>query len=181
MKLISDLSAFVVPAMVIGTLLVALWRKVDVFGTFVEGAEDGLKLSVTVLPYLIGIYVAIGVFKDSGALDYVVQVLQPLLRPAGIPGPVLPLILIRPLSGSASLGIVAHLLKTYGPESYIGRLTSVIQGSSETTLYVVTLYLGSIGLRRSGYALPVCLIGDLVGFIAAVVVTHWLYGAPVHL
>lgn len=142
MNLLSEISAFVVPAMVVCTLIVGYLRRVDVFASFIEGAEEGLKMSVTILPYLIGIYVAIGVFKDSGALGALVRILAPVLKPAGVPGPVLPLILVRPLSGAASLGIVGHILKTYGPDSYTGRLTSVIQGASETTLYVVTLYLG---------------------------------------
>jgi spore maturation protein B len=168
-------TGWIVPLLILSALTLALVRRVDVFAVFVEGAADGLKLSARVLPYLITVWTAVGLFDRSGALSALVHVLAPALSVLGVPAPVLPLFLIRPLSGSAATGIIAHLLTTYGPDSYVGRLASVVQASSETTLYVLTLYFGAVGVRRTLYALPTCLIGDVIGFAAAVLAVHWFF------
>jgi spore maturation protein B len=169
MSVLSTLTGWIVPGLILIALGGALARRVDVFGVFVEGAADGLRLAWQVLPYLITVWTAVGLFDRSGALADLVRVLAPVLHLFGIPAPVLPLFLIRPLSGSASTAIVAHLLSTYGPDSTVGKIASVVQASSETTLYVLTVYFGAVGVRRTLYALPVCLLGDVVGFAAALV------------
>lgn len=173
--LFGAIAAWLVPGFVALVLLHGLARKVDLLESFVEGARDGLRLAVELFPYLLGIYVAVAVFRVSGALDVLGAWLSPVVRPLGVPVAVLPLLLVRPLSGAASSGIVLALLHQHGPDSFIGRLISTIQGSSETTLYVLTVYLGAVSIRRSRYALPLCLAADLVGYVTAVFVAHSLW------
>jgi spore maturation protein B len=168
MSWIGVVTGWIVPLLILTSLALAFLRRVDIFAVFVEGAGEGLRLSAQLLPYLVTVWTAVGVFDHSGALGVLVRWLAPALRVLGVPAPLLPLFLIRPLSGSAATGIVAQLLTTYGPDSHIGRLASVVQASSETTLYVLTVYFGAIGVRRTLYALPACLIGDVIGFAAAV-------------
>lgn len=175
MSLIGWLSGWIVPLLILTSLGLAFLRRVDIFAEFVEGAAEGLKLAARILPYLITVWTAVGLFDRSGALSAFVGLVAPLLHALRVPAPVVPLFLIRPLSGAAATGIVAHLLSTYGPDSYIGRLASVVQASSETTLYVLTVYFGAVGIRRTLYALPACLIGDVVGFAAAVLAVHLFF------
>ena len=169
------IAGWLIPLFVGGVLLHGWLKKVDLIENFVSGARDGLKLAFELFPYLLGIYVAVGIFRLSGALELLGNWLAPLVRPLGVPVAVLPLLLVRPLSGAASSGIVLTLLHQHGADSFIGRLVSTIQGSSETTLYVLTVYLGAVGVRRSRYALPLCLTVDLIGYITAVAVAHALW------
>jgi spore maturation protein B len=151
-------------------------RGLPVYETFVEGAEEGFRLAVTMIPYIVGILVALSMFETSGAMAWVIARLSGPLGRLGVPAPVVPLMLVRPLSGGASLGITAGLLQQHGPDSFVGRLASTLQSSTDTTFYVLTLYLGSVGIRNGRYALAVALLGDLAGFIAAVAVAHRLWG-----
>jgi len=171
---LGDIAAFVVPVFVVGAAIMGLVRGVDIFGTFVEGVADGLRLMVTMAPYMIAVIAGVTVFEDSGLLKALSDLLGPVLHVVGLPAPLLPIFLVRPLSGSASFGLVAHILSTYGPDSRAGIIASTIQGSSETTLYVFALYLGAISVKRGLWALPVCLFGDAVGFAAAVFYSHLL-------
>lgn len=175
MTFLSQFAGFVIPGFVGAAALMALLRRVEIFPTFVEGVADGLRLMVSVVPYMLAVIVAVGVFSASGALDFLARLLAPVLSVAGIPPDLLPVLLIRPLSASASFGMAAHLLKTHGPDSFFGYLLSTVQGSSETTLYVLTVYFGSIAVKRSLWALPVSLFGDLVGYAAAVLYAHLLF------
>ena len=151
-------------------------RGVKVYETFVTGAEEGFKMAIKMIPFLVGILVALNIFQSSGALDSVIRFVSGPLGRVGIPGAVVPLILVRPLSGGAALGITTGLLQHFGPDSTVGRLASTIQGSTDTTFYVITLYFGSIAVRRTRYALPVALIGDLAGFVAAVIICRQVFG-----
>jgi spore maturation protein B len=170
-----SLAGWLVPVFVAAVLLHGLWHRVDLIGEFVAGAREGLELSLNLFPYLLAIYVAVAAFRMSGALDLLSTLLAPVLRPLGVPAALLPLLLVRPLSGSASSGLVLSLLHQHGPDSFIGHLVSTIQGSSETTLYVLTVYLGSVGVRRSRYALPLCLSVDAIGYAAAIFVAGRLW------
>lgn len=161
-------AAWVLPAFVAAALALGVARGVDVFAAFLEGTREGLELVLRIFPYVLAIYVAIGAFRESGALALVSGLLGGPLSRIGVPPAVVPLALVRPLSGSAALGLLVNLLHEYGPDSPTGRLASVMQGSSETTFYVLSVYLGSVGIRRSGAALAFCLFGDAVGFLAAV-------------
>lgn len=168
-------SGWAIPMLVALIPLVGWLRGVDVYDRFVVGAEEGFRMAVRMLPFLVGILVALKVFEQSGALDAVIGWLSPALARLGVPAAIVPLMLVRPLSGGAALGMTTGLLKHYGPDSPVGRLASVIQGSTDTTFYVLTLYFGSVGIRRTRYGLPVALVGDLAGFAASVAVTHWFF------
>lgn len=171
----ATLSAWILPGLLALTLIVALRRRVDVYSEFAAGAAEGLKLGLRLIPLIIGIYVAIGLFRESGALRWLSETASPALAFAGFPADVLPLMIIRPFSHAAAIGVVADLLARHGPDSFVGLLASIMQGSSETTFYVLTLYLGAVGIRRSRYAVQLCLLGDLIGYLAALWVTVLLF------
>ncbi len=161
-----------------GVLLFGLYRRVDVYNVFLEGARDGIELSMTILPYVVAIFAALGIFRDSGAMRLVAHALGPVLHRVGVPAEVLPLMLIRPLSGSGALAITAELLRRHGPDSYVGRLASVLQGSTDTTFYILSVYFGSVGVRRIRSALTIGLLADLFGFALAIFFVHLLFGGP---
>ncbi|MDI3270359.1 MAG: nucleoside recognition domain-containing protein, partial [Bacillota bacterium] len=129
-------SQWILPSFVALSVTLALTRRLDIFQLFIEGAEQGLRLVVQIFPYILGMYVAIGIFQAGGALSLLTQVLSPLLAPLHFPPELLPLAIIRPLSGAAALGYLVQVLERFGPDSFTGRLASVMQGSSETTFYV---------------------------------------------
>jgi len=165
--MLSQLSAGVLPGLIAITLVVALVRRVPVYDEFIAGANEGVKLGLRLVPLIIAIYVAIGIFRESGALVSLTEGLDGMLRAVGIPVDIVPLMVIRPFSHSAAMGIIVDILDTYGPDSFTGLLASVMHGSSETTFYVLTVYLGAVGIRRSLHAVPLLLFGDLVGYVAA--------------
>ena len=160
-------SDLLVPILFASILMTAFFRKTDPFSSFMTGAKEGLKTSLQILPALIGLMTCIGMLRASGALDIFCSVLAPLAEKSGVPAEVLPLALIRPLSGSGSLSICRQLLAEYGPDSLIGRTASVLQGSGETTFYVISLYFGNVDVSRTRHAIPAALIGDLVCLAAA--------------
>lgn len=174
-RMVELLSIWAIPFL-IGFIPLFGWiRGIKVYETFVEGAQEGFQMAVKMIPFLVGILVALNIFQASGGLAAVIGLLSGPLAQLGVPAAVMPLLLIRPLSGGAALGITTGLLQQFGPDSFIGRLASVIQGSTDTTFYVVTLYFGSVGIRKIRYALSVALIGDLAGFVAAVYICHRLF------
>jgi spore maturation protein B len=176
-KLILDtLSAWAVPLLVAGIPLYALTRKVDVYAAFLEGAKAGFETGVRIVPPLTAVLVALGMLRASGALEAAAGALAPLLGPIGLPASVLPLVVIRPLSGGAALGVVGDVLRSEGPDSYAGRLVSVMCGSTETTFYVLAVYFGAAGITRYRHALPAALLADLAGMTAALVVVRLLFG-----
>ncbi|GER66065.1 spore maturation protein B [Weizmannia acidilactici] len=175
MRWISLISIWMIPAMVGFILLYSTWKKIPAYETFVEGGKEGIKIAVSIIPFLVGMLVAITIFRASGALEFFVGFLKPVLNLFGVPSEIVPLALIRPVSGNAALGIMTDLIKTYGPDSLIGRMASVIQGSTDTTLYVVTVYFGAVGIRKMGDALKVGLLADLVGIIIAVTIVLLLF------
>lgn len=170
--MLARISEWALPVVVGFIPLYAWLRRVDVFTTFVEGAEEGFHMAVRMIPFLVGMLVALDIFQASGAMDTLVHLLRGPLGRLGIPAALVPLMLVRPLSGGAALGITSAILRHHGPDSYLGRLASVIQGSTDTTFYVVTLYFGAIGVKKIRHALYVALIGDLAGFVAALLLAH---------
>lgn len=172
---ISTISTWAIPAIIVFIPLYAFFKKVPVYESFVEGAKDGFQTSINIIPTLVGMMVAISVFRASGAMEWIVSLIQPLLNWIGIPGEVLPLAFLRPITGAGSLAFTTDLIKTYGPDSMIGRIASTIQGSTDTTLYVLTVYFGAVGIRKGRYALKVGLFSDLIGFIAAVFICLWIF------
>lgn len=165
---LNALSAWAIPMFIVLIPLVAAFRKVPVYETFVDGAKDGFQTAIAIIPHLVGMMTAISMFRASGAMDMLIGWVAPLFSALGIPAEVLPLGLLRPITGAGSLAFATDLIKTYGPDSLIGRIASVVQGSTDTTLYVVTVYFGAVGIRNARYALKVGLFSDAVGFFAAV-------------
>jgi spore maturation protein B len=174
--LINAASNWIVPLMILGIPLYAYAaRRIRVYESFIEGAKEGFQIGVRIIPYLVAILVAIGMFRASGAMDWLTWILRPVVSWVGFPAEALPSSLMRPLSGSAAFALSSDIFKQYGPDSYIGRLVSVIQGSSETTFYVMAVYFGSIGVRRTRYTLAASLITDLSGIVAAFIVCRLLF------
>jgi len=170
------LSAWAVPLLLAGVPLYALARKVKVYPVFLEGAKEGFETGVRIIPPLVAVMVALGLLRASGALEALATFLAPVLGPLGLPASVLPLALIRPLSGGGALGVVGDVLRAEGPDSYAGRLASVMCGSTETTFYVLAVYFGAAGVTRYRHALPAALLADLAGVAAAVLVVRYLFG-----
>ncbi|GKU81058.1 spore maturation protein [Niallia sp. NCCP-28] len=176
MEFVSLISLWMIPSLIGFILLYGTYKRVPTYESFVEGGKEGISIAFSIIPFLIGMLVAISVFRASGALEYFMGFLKPVLDFVGIPSEVAPLAIIRPISGNAALGMTSDLIATYGPDSYIGRLAATIQGSTDTTLYVLTVYFGAVGIRKMGDALKVGLLADLVGFIVAIVVVTLFFG-----
>jgi spore maturation protein SpmA len=156
--------------LLIGGLVAAGWAAgVRVYDTLVEGAKEGFQVALRILPYLVAILVMVGIVRGSGMLDLLVAALSPLTTRVGIPAELLPVILLRPLSGSGALGLTAEILKTHGPDSPLGLMASTIQGSTETTFYVLAVYCGAVGVQRTRHALLACLLADAVAMVVAIV------------
>jgi len=168
-------SLWAIPVMLVGIPFVGLLRKVKVYDVFIEGATEGFDVAVRIIPFLVGILVAIGMFRGSGAMDLLVAALRPIATTTGFPAELVPLAVLRSLTGSGSLAFATDLVKTHGPDSVIGRMAATMYGSSETTFYVLAVYCGAIGVRRTRHAVPAALIGDAVAAIAAVAVCAWMF------
>ncbi|HSN90106.1 MAG TPA: nucleoside recognition domain-containing protein [Anaeromyxobacteraceae bacterium] len=169
-------STWAIPLLLAGIPAYALSRRVRVYPVFLEGAKEGFETGVRIIPPLVAIFVALGMLRGSGALEALTGLLEPVTGAIGIPASVLPLVLVRPLSGGAALGVVGDVLRSEGPDGYAGRLASVMAGSTETTFYVLAVYFGAAGVTRYRHALPAGLLADLAGFAAAVAVVRLLFG-----
>ncbi|MFT8362392.1 MAG: spore maturation protein [Sporolactobacillus sp.] len=176
MSQITVVSIWLVPVLIAIILLHASYKRIPSYDAFVTGGKEGIRLAVSIMPYLVGMLTAIGVFRASGAMDGLSALLRPALRMIGMPAEVVPLALLRPISGNGALGLMSELIKTYGADSFIGRLASVMQGSTDTTFYVVTVYFGAVGVKRIGDALKVGLLADLVGVCCAVIIVTMVFG-----
>ncbi|EIT86518.1 spore maturation protein B [Fictibacillus macauensis ZFHKF-1] len=168
MTIMNTFSVWFIPLLIGGILVYGTVKKVPTYESFVEGGKEGFSLAVSMIPYLVGMLVAISVFRASGAMDAIISVGKPVFEWFHIPAEVVPLGLMRTISGSGALGMTSDLIASYGPDSFIGRLASTIQGSTDTTFYVLTVYFGAVGIRKMGYALKVGLLADLVGFLASI-------------
>lgn len=163
-----------VPILLLGISIFALARRCDVYGALLEGGLEGLRLLARILPALVMLLTAVAMLRSSGAMALLTRWLRPLAALAGIPAETLPLVLIRPVSGSAALAVGTELMATFGPDSLVGRTAAVMLGSTETTFYTISVYFGAAGIRKTRYAIPAALIADLVGFIAAALWTRLL-------
>lgn len=164
------LAIVVIPLILLIFIGMAEFKKVKVYEKFVEGAKEGFEIGVKIIPYLVAMLVAIGMFRASGALDMLTIVLKPFTNLIGMPSEVLPMALMRPLSGSGSLGVMTELMKTHGVDSLIGFMSSTMFGSTETTFYVIAVYFGAVNIQRTRYALPAGLMADAAGLIAATLI-----------
>ena len=162
-----DISSLLVPILLSVTALVGMGRKINVYDTLVDGAREGLSVSVKILPSLVGLLTAVYMFRASGAMDFLGELLAPVLELVGIPPETAALLFIRPVSGGGALAVGSDLMAQYGPDSYIGRVAAVMLGSTETTFYTIAVYFGSAGIRKTRYAVPAALAADLAGFIAS--------------
>jgi spore maturation protein SpmB len=174
---IESVSVWVIPALVVAAPIWGLAKKVPVYEAFTEGAKEGFQVAVRIIPYLVAILGAVGALKGAGAVDFLTTRIGPITERFGLPAVALPMLLIRPLSGSAANGVVASVLTDphYGPDSYAGHLVSVMAGSTETTFYVLAVYCGAVGITRYRQALPAALFADLVGFVASIAVCSYVF------
>jgi spore maturation protein B len=171
-----DYSAYLVPLLLACTALFGVGRRVNVFDTLAQGAEEGLTILLRILPNLVGLMTAVYMLRASGVLDLLGQLLAPLLVRLGIPPETAALLFIRPVSGSGALAIGSELMSAHGPDSYVGRVAAVMLGSTETTFYTIAVYFGSAGVHKTRYAIPAALIADLTGFVAAAWAVRLLFG-----
>lgn len=171
----NQLSNWMFLAFIVGIPLYAAIKKINVFDAFIVGAKQGFETSVSLIPYLIAMMVAIGMLRASGFFNMMDQLLAPLMAMIGMPKEVLPLALIRPFSGSASTGVMAELIHQYGGDSLIAKTAATMMGSTETTFYVIAVYFGSVGIRRTRHAIPAGLLADLAGIIASVMICRYLF------
>lgn len=168
------LSKAAIPVLIVAILFLGAWKKVPVFDTFLEGAKEGLTTTIRILPVLVGIMLGIEVLKASGALDMLVGLLQPIAALFGLPKEILPMAILRPISGSASLALLSQQLKEYGADSFLGKTLSVMMGSTETIFYTIAVYFGAIGVKKTRFTVWVALISGLSGLIASVIICRLL-------
>lgn len=173
--IIGYISILAIPFLIFTFLTYGLIKKVKVYEKFVEGAKEGFNVAVRIIPYLVAMLAAIGIFRAGGAMDILVKLLTPFTNFIGMPAEALPMALMRPLSGSGSLGIMTEIIKTHGPDSLLGVMVSTFFGSTETTFYVLAVYFGAVNIQKTRYALPVGLLADLAGILGAVYIVNMLF------
>ena len=177
LRLIIDyVSAFVLPTIIVGFPLYGLYKKVPVYEVFVEGAKEGFNVAVMIIPYLIAILFAIGMFRASGALDFLMQGLRPILGLINFPAEVIPMAIIRPLTGSGSAAIVLDMINEFGEDSLLVKMAATMFGSTETTFYVIAVYFGAVNIKKTRHAVPAGLIADIFAMFVAVYVVMLLFG-----
>lgn len=159
---------YFIPSVVVLIIIYGLYKKVDIFDIFLIGVKEGMKTAVNLFPTLFTMILAINVFVGSGIINNISSFFKPFLSSIGFPTEVLPLAILRPISGSSSLAILNDILSKYGPDSFIGRVSSVMQGSTDTTIYIISMYFGSIGVKKTKYALVVGLLADLISVILSI-------------
>lgn len=171
------LFTMLVPCLIAVVACYGAYRRVDVYDGLITGAGEGLGVVLRIVPPLIALMTAVYMLRASGALELLAGLLAPLLTAIGLPAEVVGLMLVRPISGSAALGVGAELIETYGPDTYIGRVAAVMLGSTETTFYTIAVYFGAVGIRKTRYAVPAALCADLVGFLAASWAVRLFFGS----
>lgn len=174
--LISAISLWTIPVLLSVILVYGLYKKIPVYESFISGAKQGFGTTIKIMPHLVAMMVAVTLFRESGVLDLIIKAINPLLAFINFPSEVVPLALLRSVTGSGSLAITSDLISQFGPDSLIGRLASTIQGSSETTLYVLTVYFGAVAIRNTKYALKVGLIADFIGIVASFIIVSLVFG-----
>ncbi len=174
--LIDVVSVFVLPVLIVAFPLYGLYKKVPVYEEFVEGAKGGFRVAVSIIPYLVAILFAIGMFRASGALEFLTEGMRPVFSWIGIPPEVLPMMIIRPLTGSGSAAVVLDMIHQFGEDSILVKMAATMFGSTETTFYVIAVYFGAVNVKRTRHAVPAGLIADATALILAVFVVRWLFG-----
>jgi spore maturation protein B len=175
MEWVNLISGWALPAVISLIIVIGHFRNVPVYETFIEGAKEGFPTAVRIIPHLVAMTVAVSVFRESGALELFLSFLRPFFDRLHIPAEIVPMAFLRPISGTGSLTVMTDIFQTYGPDSLLGKIASVLQGSSDTTLYVLTVYFGSVGIRNARYAVKVGLLSDLAAAFFSVMVVYWLF------
>ena len=170
------ISVFLMPALFLFVFGYALLRRVRVFDIFLSGAANGMKSAVSILPALVGLICAVSMFRASGALEWICTFCSPFLTKISMPADLLPLALLKPVSGSGALAMIQDIFEKNGPDSFCGKLASVMLGSSETTFYTLAVYYGAVKITKSRYTVPAALVADIVGIAASLIICHILYG-----
>lgn len=175
--IMEKISLYAVPLIILFIVSYAYFvKKIKVYEVFCEGAKEGFYTAIRIIPFLIAMLVAIGIFRGSGAIDFILIYLNPVLEIIGMPGELLPMAIMRPLSGGGSSGIMNELFITHGPDSLIGRMASVMMGSTETTFYVLAVYFGSVAIRKTRHAVVAGLLADVAGILSAVWICNIMFG-----
>lgn len=175
-SIIDIISIIAIPSLVLFIVVYGAVKKVKIYEAFVEGAKEGFNVGVRIIPYLVAMLVAIGIFRAGGAMEILASILSPLTKLIGMPAEALPMAIIRPLSGSGALGVMSEIIKSHGPDSLIGRMVSVMMGSSETTFYVLAVYFGSVGITKTRQAVPAGIVADVVAILMSVWLTNIIFG-----
>ncbi len=175
-RFIEVLSIIAIPALIILFIGYGAVKRIRIYEEFVEGAKEGFNIAVRIIPYLVAMLMAIGIFRAGGAMDWLIYILKPFTDLIGMPAEALPMALMRPLSGSGSLGIMTEIMKVHGPDSFIGIMVSTFFGSTETTFYVLAVYFGAVNIKNTRHALPAGLIADIAGILGAVFIVRMLFG-----
>ena len=175
-NVIGLVSAFVVPVIIVGFPLYGLYKRVPVYESFVEGAKEGFAVAVRIIPYLVAILFAIGMFRASGAMEFLVASLGPILAPLGFPAEVLPMAIIRPLTGSGSAALVADMINQYGEDSIFVKMAATMFGSTETTFYVLAVYFGAVNIKKTRHAVAAGLTADVAAMLISVWTVWLLFG-----
>lgn len=173
--MINLLSLYTLPVLILIILTVGMIKKVPVYEEFTEGAKDGFNVAINIIPYLVAIIVGISMFRASGGMEWISALLSPILNKFSIPTDSIPLMITRSLSGSATLGLFSEVAHKFGPDAYVTKLCAIIVGSSETTFYVLSVYFGSVGIKKFRYAIVVGLLADFIGILAAILVCSWVF------
>ena len=172
-----DMASFwLLPAIVAAVVLYGWVRRVHVYESLVEGAKEGFQVALRIIPYLVAILVAVGMFRASRGLDFLVGLIAPVTALIGMPGEALPMAMLRPLTGSGALGVATETMTVHGPDSLIGYMVSTYQGSTETTFYVLAVYFGAVGVKETRHTLPACLMADVTGILAATFIVNVMFG-----
>ena len=170
MNIINYISIIAVPAVILIILLYGIFERKNVFDIFLKGANDGLKMVIKIFPTLIGLFLAIGALSSSGVLDFIIKLISPVLNILKIPSEIMPLAILRPISGSGSIAVATELMKKFGVDSLIWLMVATIMGSTETTLYTIAVYTSSVNIKKTRFVLFAALMADLTGIIASVVI-----------
>lgn len=176
MKFLLSLSDFLVPCVMLFIVAYGLFKQIDVFEAFITGAKEGIQVVLSILPTLVGLLMAVGMLRASGALDGIMRLLTPFIGFSNFPKEAIPVALLRTFSSSASMGLIIDIFKHSGPDSFLGRLVSIIAGCTESIFYTLSVYFMSIHIKNTRYTVPVALITSLVGIIAAYQLTCYLFG-----
>ena len=169
-----NLGSYVIPVFIAVIVTVALFKKVKIFDAFLQGAGEGISSTFSILPSLVGLIAAVTMLKSSGALDILTSFLAPAMNAIGVPSELIPLALLKPVSGSGSIAVLDNILKNHGPDGFIGKVASVLMGSTETTFYVIAVYFGAAGIKNARHAVPCALLTDLFCFVFAVLAVKFL-------